>query len=117
MTPSSSPSSPSSFVFRDAMPRLKIAIFAAADMSIRFLLLDQIKALQEMGHEVVALCAPGKWVDEVRSFEVTVETSPTLLSIVIELAPETAQERLLCCPRAIRVGAAKPPGARKHPMY
>src|SRR5947209_9137161 len=56
------------------MPRLKIAIFAAADMSIRFLLLDQIKALQEMGHEVVALCAPGKWVDEVRSFGVTVET-------------------------------------------
>src|SRR5437763_3335868 len=56
------------------MPRLKIAIFAAADMSIRFLLLDQIKVLQEMGHEVIALCAPGKWVDEVRELGVTVET-------------------------------------------
>jgi glycosyltransferase involved in cell wall biosynthesis len=56
------------------MPRLKIAKFAAADMSIRFLLLDQIKMLQEMGHEVIALCAPGKWVEEVRSLGVTVET-------------------------------------------
>jgi glycosyltransferase involved in cell wall biosynthesis len=56
------------------MPRLKIAKFATADMSIRFLLLDQIRALQEMGHEVVALCAPGPWVREVRSLGVNVET-------------------------------------------
>src|SRR5579864_7232488 len=56
------------------MPRLKIAKFAAADMSIRFLLLDQIKTLQGMGHEVVALCAPGQWVSEVRNLGVTVET-------------------------------------------
>src|SRR5437016_5763856 len=56
------------------MARLKIAQVAAADMSIRFLLLDQIKALQATGHEVVAICGDGEWVAALKAEGVTVET-------------------------------------------
>src|SRR5438270_13599021 len=77
------------------MPRLKIAKFAAADMSIRFLLLDQIKMLQEMGHEVIALCAPGKWVSEIRSMGVMVET----VDIEREAAPVRDLRTLLALRR------------------
>ena len=45
-------------------------------MSVRLLLLDQIKALQADGHDVVAVCAPGPWVESVRSAGVTVHTVP-----------------------------------------
>src|SRR6266849_3615406 len=62
---------------------LKIAQVATADVSIRLLLLDQIKALEADGHEVVAVCAPGPWVEHVRSEGVTVQTVP----MVREMAP------------------------------
>lgn len=62
---------------------LKIAIVAAADMSIRFLLWDQIQALEELGHEVVAVCGPGKWVEKMRAEGVSVET----VDIMRELRP------------------------------
>ena len=58
------------------MPGLKIAQVATADVSIRFLLMDQIKALQSWGHEVIAVCHPGPWVEEIRGQGVTVETVP-----------------------------------------
>jgi glycosyltransferase involved in cell wall biosynthesis len=62
---------------------LKIAQVATSDVSIRLLLLDQIKALEAAGHEVVAVCAPGPWVEQVRGAGVTVQTVP----MVREMAP------------------------------
>jgi glycosyltransferase involved in cell wall biosynthesis len=55
---------------------LRIAQVATTGISIRILLLDQIKALQAAGHEVVAVCAPGPWVESVRAAGVHVETVP-----------------------------------------
>ena len=55
---------------------LKIAQVATSSMSVRLLLLDQIKALQADGHDVVAVCAPGSWVESVRSAGVNVYTVP-----------------------------------------
>jgi glycosyltransferase involved in cell wall biosynthesis len=55
---------------------LRIAQVATSGMSVRLLLLDQIKALESKGHEVVAVCAPGPWVDSIRSEGVKVETVP-----------------------------------------
>jgi glycosyltransferase involved in cell wall biosynthesis len=80
------------------MARLKIAQFASADMSIRFLLLDQIRALQEMGHEVVALCASGKWISEIRELGVTVET----VEIKRELSPLQDLRTLVALRRIFR---------------
>src|SRR5580698_7031610 len=62
---------------------LKIAQVATTDVSIRLLLLDQIKALEADGHEVVAVCAPGPGVENIRSAGVTVQTVP----MVREIAP------------------------------
>ncbi len=41
------------------MNRLKIAHITTVDMSLRFLLLNQLKSLQEAGYEVVGISAPG----------------------------------------------------------
>jgi glycosyltransferase involved in cell wall biosynthesis len=45
-------------------------------MSVQLLLLDQIKALEAVGHDVTAVCAPGPWVESVRSAGVTLHTVP-----------------------------------------
>ncbi len=55
---------------------LRIAQVATSDVSVRLLLLDQIKALEADGHHVVAVCAPGPWVESVRRAGVNVETVP-----------------------------------------
>jgi len=55
---------------------LRIAQVATSDISVRLLLLDQIKALEADGHRVTAVCAPGPWVESVRSAGVNVETVP-----------------------------------------
>jgi glycosyltransferase involved in cell wall biosynthesis len=55
---------------------LRIAQVATTDVSVRLLLLDQIQALEADGHQVVAVCAPGPWVESVRSAGVEVETVP-----------------------------------------
>lgn len=52
-------------------------------MSVRILLLDQIKVLQNMGHEVVAVCADGPWVPAIRAAGVTVAT----VAMARELSP------------------------------
>ncbi len=43
------------------MAGLRIIQVATSDSSIYLLLLDQIKALQNMGHHVTAVCSPGPW--------------------------------------------------------
>jgi glycosyltransferase involved in cell wall biosynthesis len=58
------------------MSRLKIAQVATVDLSVRFLLIDHLQKLQELGHDVTAICSPGKWVDEVRSRGIRVLTIP-----------------------------------------
>jgi glycosyltransferase involved in cell wall biosynthesis len=67
------------------MPRLKIAQVATTDISIRILLMDQIKTLQRQGHEVVAICASGPWVKSLRTEGIPVE--------VVEMARELNPSR------------------------
>lgn len=57
---------------------LKIAQVATADSSIRVLLLDHIQALQEHGHKVTAVCAPGPWTQEIRERRIDLETIPMM---------------------------------------
>lgn len=42
-------------------------------MAMRFLLMDQIKRLQGQGHEVVAVCGEGPWVESLREQGIPVE--------------------------------------------
>ena len=56
------------------MTALKIAQVATSDVSIQLLLLDHIQALAAAGHQVTAVCAPGPWIEELRTKGVAVET-------------------------------------------
>lgn len=62
---------------------LRIAQVATSGVSVMLLLLDQIKALEADGHNVVAVCAPGPWVQNVRGAGVKVEA----VAMEREIAP------------------------------
>jgi glycosyltransferase involved in cell wall biosynthesis len=62
---------------------LRIAQVATSDVTVRLVLLEQIKALEADGHHVVAVCAPGPWVASLRSAGVNVET----VAMEREIAP------------------------------
>ena len=47
-----------------------------ADISVRFLLVDHIQALRGMGHQVVAVCAPGPFVEELRAQGIEMALAP-----------------------------------------
>jgi len=54
--------------------RLKIAHVATLDMSVRFLLLNQLLRLKAQGYDVHAICGPGEWISEIESYGITVHT-------------------------------------------
>jgi glycosyltransferase involved in cell wall biosynthesis len=45
-------------------------------MALRYLLLDQMRAVREAGHIVTAVSAPGPWVEQVRAAGIPVHTVP-----------------------------------------
>ncbi len=49
------------------MSRGRVAHVATVDMTVRFLLLGQLKRLREAGYEVTAISAPGPWVPEIEA--------------------------------------------------
>lgn len=55
---------------------MRITHITTSDMSLRYLLLDQLRYLQANGHEVSAVSGPGPWVDEVRAAGIPVHTVP-----------------------------------------
>ena len=56
--------------------RLKIAQVATIGLTVRWVLLEYMQGLARAGHEVVAVCAPGEWVEEIRAAGFRVETVP-----------------------------------------
>lgn len=53
--------------------RLKIAQVATSDISVRLFLLEQIEALTQAGHDVIAVCSPSEHMEVIRSRNVKVE--------------------------------------------
>lgn len=54
-------------VSRSPTPRvalLRLAHVTTADLSLRFLLLDQLRAFQDAGFDVLGISAPGPWADD-----------------------------------------------------
>lgn len=43
---------------------LKVAHITTVDLTLRFLLLDQLRRLRDEGYEVAAISAPGPWVGD-----------------------------------------------------
>ncbi len=65
------------------MPGLRIAQVSTTDMAMHILLTDQIKSLQRQGHEVVAVCGSGPWVESLRKEGIPVE----VVAMARELSP------------------------------
>lgn len=55
---------------------MKVIHITTSDMSLRYLLLDQLRYLQAQGHEVTAVSGPGPWVEAVRAAGIPVTTVP-----------------------------------------
>lgn len=55
---------------------MKVVHITTSDSSLRYLLFDQIKFLQQRGHEVSGISAPGPYVDELRAAGIPVVTVP-----------------------------------------
>ena len=51
---------------------IKIAHITTLDMSIRFLLLNQLLRLKARGYGIKAICGPGKWIPEIESYGIKV---------------------------------------------
>ena len=47
--------------------KIKVCYVASADMTIRFLLLSQLKFLKNEGYEVYAICSSGKWINNIEN--------------------------------------------------
>jgi glycosyltransferase involved in cell wall biosynthesis len=77
---------------------MKIAQFATAAMSVRLLLLDQIKMLEADGHEVIAICANGPMVKDLRDLGVKVE----IVNIHREMSPVADAKALVEVTRLLR---------------
>jgi len=55
---------------------VRIAHVVTSDLSVRFLLLNQLVGLKRASFDVAAVCAPGPWAEELRDSEVPVYTVP-----------------------------------------
>jgi glycosyltransferase involved in cell wall biosynthesis len=60
---------------------MKVIHVSTSDMSLRYLLLDQLRYLQDIGHDVSGVSGPGPWVDAVRAAGVRVDVVPLTRSI------------------------------------
>jgi glycosyltransferase involved in cell wall biosynthesis len=60
---------------------VKVVHVTTSDMSLRYLLLDQMRYLQSLGHAVSGVSGPGPWVDEVRAAGVRVHIVPLTRAI------------------------------------
>lgn len=47
------------------MPNRKICFVVAADVTLKFLLISELKFFKQQGYEVVAVCSPGKWLGDI----------------------------------------------------
>jgi glycosyltransferase involved in cell wall biosynthesis len=50
----------------------RIVYVTTVDLTVRFLLLDQMRHLQQAGYQVSAVCAPGPWTEEIRAAGIAV---------------------------------------------
>lgn len=60
---------------------MKVVHLATSDMSLRYLLLDQMLYLRSLGHEVRGASGPGPWVDEIRRAGIPVDLIPLTRAI------------------------------------
>lgn len=61
---------------RLASVRMRVVHVTSSDSSLRYLLLDQLRYLQERGHDVAGISSDGPWVAEIQQAGIPVHTMP-----------------------------------------
>ena len=54
--------------------KIKICFVASVDITLKFLLLSQLKFLKNKGYKVFAVCSPGRWVEDIRKDGIKIKT-------------------------------------------
>jgi len=54
--------------------KIKICFVAAADITLKFILLSQLKYFSEKGYDVTAVCSEGKWIKSIQEQGIKVKT-------------------------------------------
>ena len=54
--------------------KYKICCVVSVDITLKFMLLSQLKFLQDQGYDVHAICSPGRWVQDIRNHGIKVKT-------------------------------------------
>ena len=85
------------------MSNTRIVYVTTVDLTIRLLLLDQLRHLRQAGYQVSAVCARGPWTDEIRATGIPVH-SVDLRRQVSPLADLVALVALVQRFRAVRPG-------------
>lgn len=75
-------------------PPVKVAHLTTVDMSLRYLLLPQLRALLDAGAEVVGISAPGPWVEELEALGIRHRALPSSTRSVAPLADLRAAREL-----------------------
>ena len=65
--------------------KYKVCCVVSVDMTLKFMLLHQLKFLLKEGYDVYAICSPGKWVEDIRRQGIKVKT----MSIKRKISPIT----------------------------
>ncbi|MBI2642361.1 MAG: glycosyltransferase family 4 protein [Candidatus Wildermuthbacteria bacterium] len=59
---------------KSSLKKVKICHVASADITLKFLLLPQMKYLKQLGYDVFAVSASGKWIPEIQAAGISVYT-------------------------------------------
>src|SRR3989344_4933749 len=54
--------------------KIKICCVASVDITLKFMLLNQLKFLQKQGYDVSAICSEGKWIKDIGQSGIKVKT-------------------------------------------
>ena len=54
--------------------KIKVCCVASVDITLKFMLFNQLKFLQEQGYDVSAVCSEGKWVKDIEAEGIKVKT-------------------------------------------
>ena len=57
-----------------AKVKIKVCCVASVDITLKFMLLNQLKFLQSQGYDVSAVCSPGKWTKDIERQGIKVKT-------------------------------------------
>lgn len=53
--------------------KIKVCCIASVDITLKFMLFNQLKFLQSQGYEVSAVCSPGKWIKDIEDAGIKVK--------------------------------------------